>query len=184
MNSSIFDADNLAHKFHAMRSGTDKEVLPVSIVAPEHRNRVPDRLLSDVMRELRYDYQTPLERLVELQLAENARKREQFRGAVQGLAETYVEITGDAKAAALIRDYVQRKEPRLDRDAIEEMSAALRKAAAPDGDYLGLPEAVRTDCLELCLALDEQGDGRLVAILDAAEERSAELERNSRGRGR
>jgi hypothetical protein len=184
VNSSIFDADNLAHKFHAMRSGTDKEVLPVSIVAPEHRNRVPDRLLSDVMRELRYDYQTPLERLVEVQLAENARKREQFRDAIQGLAETYAEITGDAKAAALIRDYVQRKEPRLDRDAIEEMSAALRTAAAPDGDYLELPEAVRTDCLELCLALDEQGDGRLVAILDAAEERSAELERNSRGRGR
>ena len=181
VNSSIFDADDLAHKFHAMRTGIDKEVLPVSIVSPEHRNRLPDRLLSDIMRELRYDYQTPLERLIEVQLTENARQREQFRGAVQTLADTYANITGDAKAAALIRDYVQRKELRLGRDAVEEITLAVRTAAEPEGDYLALPEGVRTSCLELCLALDEQGDGRLLAILDAAEERSAHLER---GRGR
>jgi hypothetical protein len=71
----------------------------------------------------------------------------------------------------LIRDYVQRREPPLDSEAIEAMREALHVAAAPEGGYLALPEAVRNRCLEMCFALDERGDGRLVGILDAAEGR-------------
>jgi hypothetical protein len=66
----------MAHKFHAIRSGADKSVLPVSVVAPEHRNRVPGRPLSELMCELRHDFQTPAERLAELGIAATARARE------------------------------------------------------------------------------------------------------------
>jgi hypothetical protein len=95
VNSSIFDADNMAHTFHAMRSGADKSVLPVSVVAAEHRNRVPGRALSELLRELRHDFQTPNERLVEIQSHAAARERSGYRDAVQGLADVYVTpITG------------------------------------------------------------------------------------------
>jgi hypothetical protein len=56
---------------------------------------------------------------------------------------------------------------------IGAMRKALQAAADhPDGDYLGAPEAVRNQCLDLCLALDQEGDARLLNILDAAEARS------------
>jgi hypothetical protein len=111
--------------------------------------------------------------LSELEAAKAMRAREEHRGSVEGLAETYVQMTGDRTAAALIRDYVQRREPRLDREAIDAMRAALEIAAAASGDYAGLPEAVLTRCVEMCIALDEQGDSRLLGILDAAEGRRA-----------
>jgi hypothetical protein len=168
INSSIFDADDMAHKFHAMRGGADKSVLPVSVVAPEHRNRVPGRSLSELMHELQHEYQTPAERLAELEIAAAARDREQHRDSAQGLAEAYAHITGDPKAAALIRDYVQRHEPRLDRETIDGLREALHVAASAD-DYQALPEKLRNRCLEMSFALDEQGDGRLISILDAAE---------------
>jgi hypothetical protein len=66
---------------------------------------------------------------------------------------------------------VQRKDPSLDRDTLEAMAKALRVAAPPGGDYLAVPEGVRNNCLELCLALIEQEDNRLIGILDAAEAR-------------
>jgi hypothetical protein len=167
INSSIFDADHLAHKFHAMRTGADKSILPMSVVAPAHRDRVPGRLLSELTRELRFEYQTADERVIEAQTVDAARGRD----AVETLASSYAEITNDPKAAALIRDYLQRKAPLLDRDALEAMANALRVAAAPDGAYLSLPEAVRDNCVELCLALADQSDHRLIGILDAAEAR-------------
>jgi hypothetical protein len=89
VNSSIFDADDLAHRFHAMRGGADNSILPVSIVAPEHPNRVPGRLLSDLMRELRREQQTPAERLAEAAISASAKDREQHRDAVRGLARQY-----------------------------------------------------------------------------------------------
>jgi hypothetical protein len=172
VNSSIYDVDDLAHKFHAMRAGPDKSILPRSVVLPDRRHCVPGRVLSDLMRELRHDYQTPAERLNELQVAEVTRIREQHREAVQGLATSYVGVTGDPKSAALIRDYVQRREPRLDREAIDEMRTALQVAHTSPDNYMALPEAVRRHCLEMCLSLDEQGDDRLLALLDSAEKRS------------
>jgi hypothetical protein len=37
VNRSIFDADDMAHKFHVMRGGVDRSVLPESVVGPGHR---------------------------------------------------------------------------------------------------------------------------------------------------
>jgi hypothetical protein len=173
INRSIFHADNMAHKFHAMRGVTDKSILPVSVVVPEHRGEAPGRSVAALLRELRQENQTPAERLAELEAAKAMRAREEHRGSVEGLAETYVQMTGDRTAAALIRDYVQGHEPRLDPDTINAMRDALCTAATPDGDYLAVPEAVRKHCVEMCLALDDQGDSRLLGILDAAEGRSA-----------
>jgi len=51
------------------------------------------------------------------------------------------------------------------------MREALRLAGDAGGGYLTLPEGVRDRCLELCLALEKQGDRRLIDILDAAERR-------------
>jgi hypothetical protein len=167
INCSIFTADDMAHKFHAMREGPDKTTLPVSVVSPEHRNRMLGRSLSELMSELRHEYQTPAERLAELESAATARAREQYRDAVDGLAGAYADITGDPKGAAMIRDYVQRQEPALDREAIEAMREALHVAADPEGDYHALPGAVHNQCLALCFSLHEQGDGRLLDILDA-----------------
>ena len=177
VNSSIFDADNMAHTFHAMRRGADKNVLPVSVVAAEHRNRVPGRALSELLRELRHEFQTPNERLVEIQSNAAAKERAEYRDAVQGLADAYVRMTGDRKAAAVIHDYVQRKEPRLERETIDAMQEALNLAEASDR-YSELPETVRNRCIDLCLVLAEHGDNRLLEILDAAEQRGAVRDRD------
>lgn len=171
VNRSIFDADDMAHKFHAMRAGPDKSRLPVSVVAPEHRGRVPGRSLSELLRELRHEYQRPEERLEELAKLSAARAREEYRDSVRDLSQQYVRMTGDADAAGAIHDYVQRQKPALDREMIDAMRHALQTAVDPGGDYLELPEAVRNRCLDLCLALDSQDDGRLLDILDAADGR-------------
>ena len=170
VNNSIFDADDFAHKFHDMRGGADKSVLPVSVVSPEHRNRVPGRQLSELVRELRHEYQTRAEQLSELALAASAKARDEYREAVNGLARQYAMMVKDPQAASLIHDYVRRRDDQpLDADMIHAMRQALRAAAEPQGDYLAAPEAVRNQCLDLCFALDRQGDGRLLDILDAAE---------------
>jgi hypothetical protein len=172
INRSIFDADNMAHKFHALRRGADKSLLPESVVAAQRLARVEGRPLSAVIRDLRDGLQTPVERLAELEAADSVRRREQRRDSIQGLAATYAQMTGDPTAAALIRDYVQRREPRLDRETIDGMREALQVAASLSGDYAALPQTVRDCCLEMCCALDdEQGDSRLIRILDAAEGR-------------
>jgi hypothetical protein len=124
------------------------------------------------MRELRDEYRTPGERLAELEMTARARAREEYRTAVRGLAQLYARVTGDPDAAGLIRDYVQRKEPPLDRETIDAIREAVEIASAPAGDYRALPEAVRNLCLELCLALDERDDSRLLGILDIAEVRN------------
>jgi hypothetical protein len=167
INRSIFDADNLAHKFHTLRTGPDD--LPMSVVAPNHRDRVPGRLLSELLRELRYEYQKPGERLAELNNADEARRREQYRNAVHGLADTYASITSDPKAAGLIWDYVQRHRPRLDQETIDAMRDALRVAATFDGNYQAVPDVIRNQCMDMCLALDIQGDSRLFGIIDQAD---------------
>ena len=51
------------------------------------------------------------------------------------------------------------------------MRQALQVAVDPGGNYPKVPEAVRNRCLDLCLALDSQGDRRLLDILDAADGR-------------
>jgi hypothetical protein len=171
VNSSIFDADDMAHKFHVMRGGADKSILPVSVVSPEHDKRVPDRMLSQVMRELRHEFQNPEERLEELARSSGARAREEYREAVRGLAQQYARTTGDPRAATAIHAYVQRQQPPLDREIIEAMRKALQVAADPGGNYHAVPEAVQYRCLELYFALERQGDGRLIGILDAADAR-------------
>ena len=85
-------------------------------------------------------------------------------------------MTGDRKAAAVIHDYVQRKEPRLERETIDAMREALNLADASD-KYAALPEEVRNRCIDLCLVLAEHGDNRLLDILDAAEQRGADRDR-------
>jgi hypothetical protein len=65
-----------------------------------------------------------------------------------------------------------RQEPGLNLDAIETMRDALQVAATCGGSYVALPDAVRNRCLDLCFALDEQGDRRLIGILEAAEKES------------
>jgi len=172
VNSSIFDADDMAHKFHVMRGEADKSILPVSVVAPGHPKRVPGRLLSGIIRELRNELQKPAERLAEFEMSATAKVREEHGAAVQGLAQQYAGMTGDPEAATLIHDYVQRQEPPLDREIIEAMRKALQVAAGSGGGYLAVPEAVRNRCLELCFALEKQDDTRLIKILDAAEGRS------------
>ena len=171
VNRSIFDTDDMAHKFHAMRASADKSQLPVSVVSPEHRGRVPGRSLSELMRELRHEYQRPEERLEELAKLSAVRAREEYRDSVRGLAQQYVRMTGDADAAATIHDYVQWQKPPLDREMIDAMRQALQVAVDPGCDYLGVLEAVRNRCIDLCLALDSQGDRRLLDILDAADGR-------------
>ena len=161
----------MAHKFHEMRGGADKSVLPASVVAPNHRNRVPGRSLSGLIRELRDELQTPAERQEEARSVEAARARELDREAVRGFAQEYARLTGDPTAAALVHKYVQQQLPRLDRNAILEMREALHVVGDPGGDYLAVPEAARWHCLEMCLALDKGGDSRLLLILDAAEKR-------------
>jgi hypothetical protein len=150
VNSSIFDADDMAHKFHVMRGGPHKSVLPVSVVAPDHRNRVPGRLLSEVVRELRREQQSPAEQLAELKIADTAKAREEHREAVRGLAEQYARMTGDPQAATLIHDYVQGREPQLDREIIDAMRKALQVAAGSGGGYAAVPDAVRNRCVEMC----------------------------------
>lgn len=169
VNNSIFDADDFAHKFHDMRGGADKSVLPVSVVSPEHRNRVPGRQLSELMRDLRHEYQTRAERLSELALAANAKAQDDYREAVNGLARQYAMLVGDRQATPLIHDYA--RDPSLDMDTIDAMRKALQAAADPVGDYLAVPEGVRNQCLDLCFALERHGDGRLINFLDAAEAR-------------
>jgi hypothetical protein len=120
---------------------------------------------------VRDEYLTPGERLREAEIAEAARDRQQYRDAVRGFAHDYARMTGDPKAAALIHDYVQYRSPPLDRESIDEMREALRVASGAGGDYLALPEAACNRCLELCFALEKQGDRRLIDILDAAERR-------------
>jgi hypothetical protein len=171
VNRSIFDADDMAHKFHLMRGDADKNILPVSVVGPTHRDRVPGRSLSGLMRELRHDFQRPAERLAEREISATETAREQYRDAVRGLAQQYARMTADPEAAILIHDYVQRQHPPLDREIIDAMRKALQVAAAPGGGYLALPKSVRQRCDQLCLVLDHQGDGRLLGILDAAEGR-------------
>jgi hypothetical protein len=167
VNSSISDADDLAHRFHELRGGHDKAVLPVSIVSPDHRDRVPGRLLSQVVSELRNEYVRP----GELAALSAAREAASDRDAERGLAQQYARMTGDSRAAASIHGYLQRQQPPLDREMIGAMRKALQAAAEPGGDYLAASEATRHQCVDLCFALEQQGDGRLLDILDAAEAR-------------
>jgi hypothetical protein len=169
VNRCIFDSDHFAHRFHELRKGADKSSLPVSVVAQEHRDRVPGRLLSEIVRELRREQQTPAERFKELDQAAKIRAREDLQQAMRKLAGTYGDVTGDPKAAATVQTYLQRHDPPLAKDAIEDMRDALYLAAARDSGYMATPEAVRDRCLALALALDAQGDRRLVDILDAGE---------------
>jgi hypothetical protein len=172
VSSRISTADDMAHKFNEMRKGGDKSILPVSIVSPEHRNWVPGRSLSGLVRELRDELQPPAERLAELERSAEARAREQYRQAVRGVAQQYAQMTGDKDAAALIYDYVQAQKPPLDHDMIDAMTKALQAAAGPGSGYADIPKAVYNRCLELCIWLDERGDSRLLEILDAADARS------------
>jgi hypothetical protein len=169
---SISDGDNMAHRFHELRRGADRSKLPPSVVAPNRRDRVPGRPISELIRELRREFQTPAERVTEVQMAENTQRLEQYRGAVDGLAQDYTRITGDAKAAALIRALAERRVLPLDLKTIEGMREGLRAAADPAGDYLALPEAVQKACLGLCFGLEALDDRRLIGILDAADARS------------
>ena len=152
------------------RRGADMNVLPASVVAPDRRDGVPGRPISELIRELRREFQTPSEWMTELQTAQNAQMQAQYRDAVEGLAREYARITGDPKAAALIEAYVGQV-PAPELEMIDAMREGLRVAADPAGDYRALPDAVRNRCVEMCLAPDEQGDGRLLNILDAAEGR-------------
>jgi hypothetical protein len=164
---SISVGDDMAHGFHEMRRGADMSVLPASVVAPDRRDGVPGRLISELIRKLRGEFQTASERVIETQMAQNTQAQEQYRDVVGGLAREYARITGDPKAAALIHAYVERQAPTL--EMIDAMREGLRVAADPAGDYRALAEAVRNACLELCLALDERGDKRLLDILDASD---------------
>jgi hypothetical protein len=170
VNNSIFDADDFAHKFHDMRGGADKSALPVSVVSPVHRNRVPGRQLSESVRELRHEYQTRAERLSELALEASAKARETYRDAVNGLARQYAVMVEDPQAAGRIHDYLRRRDPPLDAAMIDAMLQALQAAGkGPQGGYLAAPEPVRHECVDLCFELERQGDGRLLKILDAAD---------------
>jgi hypothetical protein len=169
VSSSISDADDMAHKFHLMRGVTDKNVLPPSVVGCG--SQIAGRPLSEVMRQVRHDLQMPAERLAEREAAVAETARLQYREAVRGLAQQYARMAGDAEAATLVHDYVHWQQPPLDREIIDAMRQALDVAAAPAGDYLAQPEAVKRRCLEMCFAFDRLGDSRLLDILDAAERR-------------
>jgi hypothetical protein len=169
---SISTGDDMAHRFHELRRGADRSELPASVVAPGRRDGVPGRPVSELIRELRHDFQTPTERATETQMAQKAQDREQYRGAVEGLAQDYARITGDPKAAALIRAHVERRVSPLDLETVEGMREGLRVAADPAGNYRALPEPVQKVCLTLCFGLEEMDDGRLIGILDAADARS------------
>jgi hypothetical protein len=169
---SISGGDDMAHRFHELRRGADKSELPASVVAPHRRDGVPGRPISEVIRELRRDIQTPTERATETQMAQKAQEREQYRGAVEGLAQEYARITSDPNAAVLIGAYVKDQVSPLDLETIEGMREGLRVAADPTGNYRALPEPVQKVCLELCFGLEEMGDKQLIGILDAADARS------------
>lgn len=181
VNRTIFHTDDLAHKFHLMRGGPDLSELPISVVAADFPKRVPDRLLSEVLRELRQQHQTVRDRVEELQLAAATREKEEYRDAVRGLARQYVSMTGNRQAAGWIHDYIQQQKPPLDREMMDSMRKALQAAVDPGGDYLAAPEAVRNQCLHLYFALERHGDGRLIDILDAAEVRRELKVRNPEG---
>jgi hypothetical protein len=169
INARISTADDMAHKFHEMRGGSDKSILPPSVVAAAHQGGGPGRPLSETIRELRREHQTTEEARDEFNAAETEKAREHRREAVRGLAQDYARITGDPKAAPRIHDYVQRQAPMLTTDAIAGMRAALQVAVDPKGDYPALPATVRNDCLYLCFALEKHGDARLLDILNAAD---------------
>jgi hypothetical protein len=135
INACIFDADHFAHKFDEMRRGADASVLPVSVVSPKHRLRVPNRTLSELVREQRSEYQTHAERLKEMQAARPADAVAQQTDAARDLTRTYADITGEAKAASSVHDYLRHKQPQLDAEQMKEMAEALRVAAARDGTY-------------------------------------------------
>jgi hypothetical protein len=174
VNRSIFDADDMAHKFHAMRGGPDKNILPVSVVAPQHRDRVPGRVLSDLLRELRRGFQEPVEQIAEIEMIAKTRAREERREAVRAVAETYVRMTGDKKAGAAVHKYMQGRGAGLDRDAIDGLRQGLEIAASAPAQYRDLLKTVQDRCEDMCLALfEEQGDSRLLDIVDAAERSGA-----------
>jgi hypothetical protein len=109
--------------------------LPVSVVSPKHRLRVPNRTLSELVREQRSEYQTHAERLKEMQAARPADAVAQQTDAARDLTRTYADITGEAKAASSVHDYLRHKQPQLDAEQMKEMAEALRVAAARDGTY-------------------------------------------------
>jgi hypothetical protein len=177
VNRCIFDADDMAHKFHAMRGGPDKSILPVSVVAPQHRDRVPGRVLSELLRELRRGFQKSVEQIAELDMIAKTRGREERRDAIKGLAQTYARMTGDEKAGAAVDKYMQGRGAGLDRDAIEGLRQGLEIAASAPLEYRELPKTVQDRCVDMCLALfEEQADSRLLDIVDAAE-RAGEIEK-------
>jgi hypothetical protein len=95
-----------------MRRGSDKAVLPVSIVSPEYRDRVAaGRLLSEVVRELRDEYVTP----GELAALSAAREAAADRAAGRRLTQQYASMAGDPHAAASIHDYLHRQQQPLGR---------------------------------------------------------------------
>ena len=77
LNACISNADDMAHKFHELRSGFDKSILAVSVVSREHRERVPGRSLPELLRELRCEELTPRERDAELERAAAEKAREE-----------------------------------------------------------------------------------------------------------
>jgi hypothetical protein len=171
IRGSISTGDKMAHTFHEMR-GPDMRELPASVVAPDRPNAVPGRPVSELIRELRRESQSGLERVSETQIAAKAQAQELYRGAVDGLAQDYMRITGDAKAAAPVLAYAARQVPPLDLETIAAMREGLRVAADPAGDYRRLAESVQKACLQLYFGLEEEGDRRLIDILDRADARS------------
>lgn len=93
----------------------------------------------------------------------------EYRTAVEELADGYARVTRDPKAAVLVREYLRQREPRLEREEINTMREALFVAAAPAGNYRAVPDVVQRLCIEMCFKLDEQGDRRLLEILDAVD---------------
>jgi hypothetical protein len=172
VRQSISTGDDMAHVFHTLRIGVGiNERLPASVVAPDRPGAVPGRAISQLIREVLRNYQTPAELVREAQVAENAKAREQYRNAVDWLAQDYARIAGDAKAAEPVRAYAARQVPPLGLETIHAMREGLRVAADPTGDYRGLPEEVQKACLMLCYGLEGEGDWRLIHILDAADAR-------------
>jgi hypothetical protein len=112
------------------------------MVAAEHDKRVPGRLLSEIIRELRNEYQTPTERLAEFEASREAKEREQYQDAVRGLAQQYAEMMSDKDAATLIYDLkrhchlldhlmVQRRLLRLDIEMLDAQGTLWRRTRLP-----------------------------------------------------
>jgi hypothetical protein len=171
INRAIFKADDFAHRFLNLRSGPRKAILPQSVVAPGLRAGRGNRALSEMIREQREIYQTPAERLQEMEQAATDRARQQYDQAAESLVALYQKMTRTRAAGDLIRKALA-QHPQFGSKDLHALTSSLKTAMDAESNYLAQPQEVLDLSIRLGCALDDLGDSRLLGVIEAAEMRA------------